>query len=575
MLCRIRNSSLIFGLPLATLLGFITFNQALSVQDTDPPIIHVQLLRRGVEGFRWTPNGEVQIEVYDSPGGTLLAGPVNVQANIDGEFNASNISLFIPGMFVRATDQTTNVIKELTIQNIQITSIDAQNDLVNGIAPPNVFVSALIEEPPGNWNWGIGSFSDGVGMFSVSFSGILDIQPDHKASALYNDEDGDDVETSPEQNDIFHLQGGYDHDWMEFYYYSPANMITYQVLDEQGNLLSSGQTPTNAQGWGYINFDDHGVDFQPGYQIVGIDYRTNLSDTITLQDISTTEADYDLNYIAGTAPPDTDLKIMVGTEGGGAGSIYHFDIHSDVGGNWSSYIFDEFGYDLVYDTWVYAELSDENSNTTFAALDEDADEIINGIDNARLIFNPDQSDLDIDEVGDVEDPCPNNLENSCNANRSGAISINQLGGVLSTSEGDTTMIVPAGSLSKDTSISITDTGEGYPWSYQTFSGGSNPPEMWAIFSNFIGPSTITITVPISITLSWDDANDDGYVDDLNIAETNLLIYLNNVPLSSQCRFSANCDPENNRFTFTTSVLGDFALVGEKANFAVFLPSVIR
>jgi hypothetical protein len=37
----------------------------------------------------------------------------------------------------------------------------------------------------------------------------------------------------------------------------------------------------------------------------------------------------------------------------------------------------EFGYDLTLDTWVYAELSDAYGNTTFAALDEDTDEIIN------------------------------------------------------------------------------------------------------------------------------------------------------------------------------------------------------
>jgi hypothetical protein len=65
---------------------------------------------------------------------------------------------------------------------------------------------------------------------------------------------------------------------------------------------------------GYINKDNHGIELQPGYQIVGYEQRCNITDTITMQNISTPEVDYDLDYIAGTALPDIDLKVMVGIE---------------------------------------------------------------------------------------------------------------------------------------------------------------------------------------------------------------------------------------------------------------------
>lgn len=570
MCIKIQKPHFVIGLLLALLLAFYFYSEAITAVNINPTM-NTGLFGFGVSGKLWTPNGNVEIEIYDYPGGAIIVGPLTLTADGDGRFNSPPVTFFVPGMFVRITDLETSTIKELTVQNIEVTTVNFDTNLVVGTAPANAQVE--IEISGGNEAVRL-VIADGSGHWEADFTGLIDIEPQHAVYVRYWDEDGDWVDLGP--NPLYlHMQGGYDWDWMEFLFYSPVNTITYQIFDDQGVLLTSGDIQTDATGRSYINRDDHGIEFQPGYQIVSLDHRRNVSDTITLQNISTSAVDYDLNYVEGAAPPNIDLKIVVGIDVGGVGSIHHFDIHSDSNGHWSCYLMDEFGYDLTLDTWVYAELSDENSNTTLAALDEDNDEAINGSDNAMTEFNPDQSDLDADGVGDVADPCPNNLENSCNVNRSGAISINQLGGELITPIGDTNVTVPAGSLSADTSISITDTGEGYLWPTQTKSSSSTSPDIWAVFSNFIGPSTMTVTVPITITLTWNDFNNDSVLDILGIAEKDLRVLYNDTALTGYCEFDPGCNPENNQFVFTTTNLGDFALVGEKTVYWLYLPMAIR
>ena len=93
-------------------------------------------------------------------------------------------------------------------------------------------------------------------------------------------------------------------------------------------------------------------------------------------------------------------------------------------------------------TQLLAEIDAIGNNSTFAALDEDNDQTKNGVDNAMLEFNPDQRDLDEDQVGDVADPCPSNYENTCNPDRSGAVSINEEGGLLEGFGGDAIAVGP-------------------------------------------------------------------------------------------------------------------------------------
>ena len=575
MVVSIKKRHFVIGLIFALLLGLYARDQAITATNADPQInAFLNDLTFGGSSFwgsGWTPNESVEIEVYDFPDGEIIVGPQTLAVDSEGNFWTPPITILIPDMFLRVKDVATSTIKELMIPLLEITSNNHETNVVEGLAPPGTNVWIEID----GTDFGINAISDINGHWEVDFTGLFDLEPEDTVTLYYWDEDHDRISVFETPiwagNPPLYLQGGYDNDWMEFYFYSPANTMTYQVLDSEGTLLSTGEVQTNVKGWAHISRGIHGIEFQPGYQIIGIDHRRNISDTITMQAITTDMVDYDTDDMAGTAPPNAEIRINIGCPE----EDYNIPDQADVSGNWSIGLMTEHGIDLTTDCWVYSSTFDENHNSTFAALDEDGDQTGNGIDNAMLIFNPDQSDLDEDTVGDVADPCPSILDDSCNPDRSGAVSINQNGGILNTLEGDTSVIVPSGSLSTDTSISITDTGEGYLRTASPMTVLSNSPEIWAVFSNFIGPSSITVTVPISITFTWDDTNNDGIVDNLGIDENDLIIYHGDSIVTDYCEFEYSCDPESNHFVFTTTILGDFALVGEKTSFLVYLPSAFR
>jgi hypothetical protein len=408
------------------------------------------------------------------------------------------------------------------------------------------------------------------GVWTAYFAGQFDIDEETVASVFWWDED-DDVVEAFEFPGTF-MQGGYDNDWMEFYWLTPNMTFNYQVRDSIDNIVASGQASTDWNGWTTITKSDHGIDFLPGYQIIGIDHIRNITETITLQDITTDLVDYETDYLAGTAPPNSELIIVCGV---GGGMIYHFDDLTDGNGDWEADLMADHSFDLTLDHWVYATVNGPSGNSTFAALDQDGDETGNGLDNAILEFNPDQSDLDGDSVGDVVDPCPSILENSCNPDRSAAISIDESGGVLTTLEGDTSIAVPPGSLEIDTSISITDTGEEYELVSSSVNIQGESDELWAVFSNYIGPPTITTTIPITIIYSWSDINNDGIVDQLGINEDALLILRNGAVFTSNCSLSPECNKDSNQFTFSVTSLENFALAGERTHFWLYMPSIRR
>jgi hypothetical protein len=76
--------------------------------------------------------------------------------------------------------------------------------------------------------------------------------------------------------------------------------------------------------------------------------------------------------------------------------------------------------------------------------------------NYARCYNPDQSNLDNENGGDVCDICPTNTANTCtdpNLYSSGK-SINENGGTLTNNAGETTINIPTGTLNDDTSISM-------------------------------------------------------------------------------------------------------------------------
>ena len=186
--------------------------------------------------------------------------------------------------------------------------------------------------------------------------------------------------------------------------------------------------------------------------------------------------------------------------------------------------------------------------------DTDNDGICDSDDNCPSETNPDQRDVDIDSAGDVCDVCPADETNGCDQSKSAGESIGSDGGDVTTS--DVSIIVPAGALSTETSLSITPIGEFY--TLTTNFGAST-----AIYGVTIEPEGLEFDVPIMLVFTWDDGNDDGIVDGTSVNEDDLQIFKDGSSITGVCKIDPGCNSGDNTFTVYVSSLSDFEIVALK------------
>jgi ABC-type branched-subunit amino acid transport system substrate-binding protein len=178
--------------------------------------------------------------------------------------------------------------------------------------------------------------------------------------------------------------------------------------------------------------------------------------------------------------------------------------------------------------------------------DVDGDCVLDGIDNAPSVFNPDQRDIDGDGFADVGDACPSDPSNNCDASGSAAKSIGPQGGTVDAPDGSVSMGVPKGALEVHTSLSITDLGSG-------FLVTTDQGQIQAVIAADIGPGGTTFADPVTITFHWQDADNDGVVDGTTIPEAALLISKDGLVVAGPCSIDAGCDMGPN--TFSVQVIG--------------------
>jgi hypothetical protein len=142
------------------------------------------------------------------------------------------------------------------------------------------------------------------------------------------------------------------------------------------------------------------------------------------------------------------------------------------------------------------------------------------------------------------------------------------GGDIETPDGSVHIHIPPGAVDNDTSISITETGT-------SFELATNLGNGTALFGVSIQPEGTVFNVPITITFSWTDGDDDGKIDGTNINEDNVIITKDNeIVIKSngtpvdRCKFEpgplesteAECKTDLNYFKFQVSSLSEFAVV---------------
>ena len=165
--------------------------------------------------------------------------------------------------------------------------------------------------------------------------------------------------------------------------------------------------------------------------------------------------------------------------------------------------------------------------------DTDSDGFLDDVDNAPTVYNPDQSDLDGDGVGDVADPCPSDLSDTCDTNNSTADVVGDDGGQVVTPSGDVSVSIPAGALTGELSISVTDLGTGFE--LNTDLGLAD-----AVFGVEIGPPGTSFAVPVTMVFSWPDNDpEDGIVDGTTIPEADLFIVKDGLAFTAPCGIYAS------------------------------------
>jgi uncharacterized repeat protein (TIGR01451 family) len=279
-----------------------------------PPTISANLIQDHVGGSDFTPNSSVTVEIFDSPGGTLLFSGSAATGDF-GEFgvsqDATGVNL-VPGMQVTATDDTTSGIKELTLVPITFDVLNLITDTASGTAAPNATVFLEIFDSGGEFSRQL--TADGSGAWSVDLgaAGFDVINGGGNASIRDADDDSTEADRGvPAFSAILNTDdiGGYN--------FTNSSTVSLRILDSAGGtLLFSGSVPVGADSTFTVGFNTHGVDLVAGMHITVTDDATSVAKELTLVSVTFDVLDPVNDVASGTAPPGMLLALQVG-EGGG------------------------------------------------------------------------------------------------------------------------------------------------------------------------------------------------------------------------------------------------------------------
>jgi hypothetical protein len=303
-------------LGMVVALGVLALAAPAAAQGQPHIFANLTPLTADVGGEDFTPGATVNFELFDSPGGSLLASFV-LTVDGDGNFGVSEPLAggdLAPGMHLVADDGTT--VKELTVADMSFDVLDPDNDTASGTAPPGAQV--LLELFQGPSEFATDTTADGGGDWTIDLGAESFDVTNATGQAKVFDLDGDDTRAdwgAPSFGTSLNLDLVFGHRHNSGGFFTPGGTVTVEIFSmEGGTLLFSDTQPIGASNpLGSFEFgpEDHGLDLVPGMYVTASDNATGITKELTLVAITFDVLDPVNDVAAGTAPPGDPLFLQV------------------------------------------------------------------------------------------------------------------------------------------------------------------------------------------------------------------------------------------------------------------------
>ncbi len=311
------------------------------------------------------PSAPMSFQIFDSPGGASLYGPVTRDAQSQGTaylFLYEHGVDLVPGLYVVATDLSTGVERQLEIAELYIDDIDELNDVVSGRAPPGSSVRISVR---GFWTSNeVTVTTDSGGNWQADFSVRgFDVTGGAYLTAKTSDADGDTTVTSGWTSNI---EVSLSEDSIRANSIAVGGSVRYQIFESKGGPSLYG--PVTRQIGSFRSYDtlsrsQHGIDLVPGNYVVMTDLATGTLRDLVLADLSIISVDVENDTVSGTGPASETVGVWVRSlnQGYGASTTAAGD------GSWAV-DFSSFA-DITSAMIVEAEVANAGGNQTTLTAD--------------------------------------------------------------------------------------------------------------------------------------------------------------------------------------------------------------
>lgn len=280
----------------------------------------------GINNF--SPSSPVTFELFSSPGGSRIFGPVTKTTDARGSQSVvRGLPDMTPGNVVVVTDLVTGVVKTLHVSALTVDVVDVGTDTVSGTARPNDAVLVVLQEQSGA-STQANTTADDAGRWAVDFGEQnVDLHQQYVQAHVY-DVDLDGTAADPAPGCPARWQGGFhwycfvtgsiENVWVGLGNFAPTTEVTVEVFDApSGASIYGPRTVTTNQRGGYF-FDSlgfsSGIDLRPGSVISATDSVTGTVKTLELVPLSIDRVDPVTDVVEGAGPARANLKVEGGPQ---------------------------------------------------------------------------------------------------------------------------------------------------------------------------------------------------------------------------------------------------------------------